>query len=138
MGIFVSYDDKDLQKDIQQEQQKITDPSILLEAIGEYMVGDIDERFRTETAPDGTPWQPNSPFTINEKRRQGKILKILQRTGFMRSSAFYQINGNTLRVGLSDPKSVKHQLGIGVPKREIVGISKTQQLEISALIDNVF
>lgn len=138
MGTFVRYNDEDLTSLIEENKNK-GNFTPLLKAIGEYMLGDIDERFRTETDPDGNPWLPNSPYTIAKKRREGKILKILQRTGFMRSSAFYQVDGgDTLRVGLTDPKSAKHQFGVDVPKREIVKISKTQQQEIQGIVEDYF
>ena len=42
----------------------------------------------------------------------------------MRSTVNYSANGDRTVIGLTDAKSAKHQLGQGVPKREILGINE--------------
>ncbi len=62
-----------------------------LKEIGEYMLLATDERFITETAPDGTKWTPNTPYTIAQKKALGRIQKVLQSTGIARATITYQI-----------------------------------------------
>lgn len=58
-------------------------PAPILLAIGEHVTGRIKYRFRTATAPDGTPWKSNAQSTIENyvyakggfSKQTGKILK---------------------------------------------------------------
>lgn len=108
---------------LQRLSEKVSDPTSALRDLCEYQLGVIDEGFRNEVDPDGVPWVPNTPYTIAEKQRLGRINKILQSTGTMRSGYNYRIEGSTGIVGNRDPKVVKHQLGLeGLPVRKTMGI----------------
>lgn len=121
--VSINFEDSRVTDVIAQLQSRVADLTQPHQEIGEYLVGKTDEHFRTETDPYGVPWLPNSPKTIAAKQAEGKILKILQRTGHMRSTVNYKATSNQVVLGISDRKARKHQLGIGVPKREILGIS---------------
>ena len=45
-------------------QQSIGNTDPALKQIGEYLVGSTKERFRTTTAPDGSPWEANKASTL--------------------------------------------------------------------------
>ncbi|PHJ75126.1 hypothetical protein VF10_00210 [Nostoc linckia z13] len=107
-----------------------------LQEIGEYMLYSTDQHFVTETDPQGIPWKPLTPFTLREKRAKGRILKILQSTGLMRSRINYQVSDNQCVVGVNDEKAKKHQLGIGVDKREFLGVSTDDKQEIVSILDD--
>lgn len=111
-------------------ESKIDNPAPFLRDVGEYMLGSLDIGYQTQTDPSGKPWKPNSPFTIAEKKRRGFINSILQATGAMRSRYNYQVSGSQLVVSNSDQKAPKHQLGIGVPVREHLGIRKEDPANI--------
>jgi phage virion morphogenesis protein len=100
------------------------------------MLYSTDQHFVTETDPHGKRWQPLSPVTLQEKRAKGLILKILQSTGLMRSRVNYQVSGNQCIVGVNDEKAKKHQLGIGVPKREFIGVNADDRQEIISILDD--
>lgn len=99
------------------------------------MLLSVDKRFEQERGVDGLPWKPNTPYTIAQKRAQGRILKVLQNTGIMRSRTTYKATKDRLVVGNSDEKSRKHNLGIGVPKREFLGFSEQDIEEAIIIID---
>lgn len=90
--------------------------------IGELAYADVMENFETETDPYGVPWRENSPWVLREKRRLGRIMKVLQSTGVMKSRTNYQATRSGVTIGNYDQKAYKHQLGIGVPQREIIGV----------------
>lgn len=61
-------------------------------AIGESLVESTKKRFDTSTAPDGTPWAPNSAATL--KRKRGT--KPLIGEGTLRDEIAYAENGDDL------------------------------------------
>jgi phage gpG-like protein len=65
--------------------------SQVMSQIGEYVVGDTKARFKTETGPDGQRWKALRPATLAAKKRKRKILKILQRDGYLRNSISYRV-----------------------------------------------
>jgi phage gpG-like protein len=77
-------------------EESILDPASnyrsTLQEMGEYLLLSTDQRWEAEEAPDGTPWAKNAPWVIERKKRLGKIQKILQETGRLRSSIAYRID----------------------------------------------
>lgn len=92
---FLGYNASDAKnmKDIIEDELKRPNGNLdnALRSIGEYMMLTIDQNFQTETDPDGRKWKPNSAFTIAEKKRQSRIMKVLQSTGLMRSRTKYKL-----------------------------------------------
>ena len=133
--ISVNLDTQKVLRTLDEIGTKAKNKKALLSAIGEYMLGSIDSGFETETDPSGNPWQPLAPQTLERKIAEGRILKILQRTGLMRSRINYRVEGNRLIIGSSDGILARHQLGDGVPKREVLGIRQGdgEQIERIAL-----
>lgn len=120
----INYDDREIQAVISRLIARSKDVSVPSYSVGEYMIAQVDERFATETDPNRVPWQPLSARTLAQKRAEGKILKILQRTGLMRSTVNYRVTPKGVAVGLSSAIAVKHQRGTGVPRREILGLNR--------------
>lgn len=131
----IKYSDKQVSDRLSQILVKTGNLKPVLQEIGEYMLYSTDQHFVTETDPQGIAWKPLTPYTLRKKRAEGRILKILQSTGLMRSRVNYQITGNQCVVGVNDEKAKKHQLGIGVPKREFLGVSDNDKQEILAIAD---
>ena len=130
------FEDKEIQNKFAQLQGLVNDLTPVMEEIGEYMILATDMRFEKEIDPSGKRWRRLSPFTLEMKRAEGKILKILQRTGLMRSRVNYQADSEKVVVGVNDLKAAKHQLGRGVPKREFLGVSEEDREEIINIIED--
>lgn len=130
------FEDKELQETLKRLQEVVDDLEPTMQQIGEYLLIATDARFEKEISPDGRKWQPLSRMAIEEKKATGKILKILQRTGLMRSRIAYQTTKDSVTLGVNDEKAAKHQLGIGVPKREFIGISEQDRQEILLIIED--
>jgi phage virion morphogenesis protein len=132
----ITYSDKQVSDRFSRLLAKTSNLRPALQDIGEYMLYSTDQHFVTETDPQGVPWKPLAPFTLREKQAKGRILKILQSTGLMRSRVNYQVSDNQCIVGVNDEKAKKHQLGIGVDKREFLGVGTDDKEEITAILDD--
>jgi phage virion morphogenesis protein len=130
----LAYDDQKVTALLKKVKDKVGDPEPAFREIGEYMLLSTDENFEKETDPYGVPWIPNSPYTLARKRAAGRIEKVLQNTGIMRASVTYQASRDRVIIGTNDKKAAKHQLGIGVPQRQFLGIGKEDKAEIIKIL----
>lgn len=78
--------------------------------LGEYLQRATQGRFRTQTAPDGTPWAPLQPdYARRKKYAKGKILTL---RGYLRRGIHHQVTGpSEVEVGSSDKYAAIHQFG---------------------------
>ena len=127
MKLELEFNDDRLRRLSQEYIERVGDLTPVHRAVGEFALGQIDDRFRTETDPNRQPWIPNSPVTIARKQAEGRILKVLQSTGFMRSRAYYSATKERCEVGINDRKAIKHQKGRGVPVRKILGFNQSDR-----------
>lgn len=116
------------------------------------------ERFRRQVDPDGKPWTPLSPITVESKRRKqragealrGSASRVLVQTGALRGAIAilkginpggFGINtGAGGRIGIADPDiasyGAKHQTGLGrrLPRRRFLGVSKADIVAVDSLL----
>jgi phage virion morphogenesis protein len=103
--------------------------------IGEYMLRQTDNRFRNEEAPDGTPWAPLATATLERKARRGKIRKILQEEGNLRTTLSYRASAQEVELGSIQPYSTYHQFGTSrMVARPFLGVSDEDREEIEAIV----
>lgn len=114
---------------------RIKNPTPFLRQANELILLQIDRGFEQQRSPSGESWKPNTPYTLAQKRARSQILKVLQATGRGRAEVHGQVVGNKLYVGTRLDYMRKHQLGIGVTKREYIGISKETADELIILVD---
>ncbi len=122
-------------------------PEPALKDIGEYMQVAVDDRFAAQTAPDGTPWAPNSPKTLARKRNP----RILHDSTRLRGSINYQVQGAELRQGTNLIYAATQHFGAAqgafgrtsrggpipwgdIPARPILGFSGDDQAEMLRLL----
>lgn len=115
---------------------KLRNPRPLLNAWKEIIALEVDRGFELEQSPDGVKWKPNTAFTESQKRAERKIMKVLQATGRGRDSIHGEVVGDRLIIGTNVGYMKRHQLGIGVPKREFLGISKQALKDCLAEVDD--
>lgn len=132
----VKYTDREVRDGLIRLQQKVGDLTPAMQEVGEYCILATDQRFIQERDVQGRPWIPLSPVTIARKRAEGRITKILQSTGLMRSRTAYTATSDRCIIHNNDKKSARHQLGRGVPKREFLGVSAEDKTEIVAILDD--
>jgi phage virion morphogenesis protein len=133
--VGIQYSSGEVNSRLNELQRKVSDLTPVMKNIGEYMLLSTDTRFRTETDPYGNGWQPNSPRTIARKRAEGRLIRVLQSTGRLRSSISYKADRTSVVIGTNVSYAAKHQLGQGVPKREFLGINEKDNQEILTLLN---
>jgi phage virion morphogenesis protein len=79
--------------------------------VGEYLLLETDDRFRSQTAPDGAQWKPISRSWRQYKVKHGHITKILQMRGRLRKSIVYKASADQVSVGTNVVYANIHQFG---------------------------
>lgn len=123
----------ELQGRLQRLLDGLEKPAVLLDRIGTRMVGNVQQRFDTKRAPDGTPWLPLSPTTKaiygsawfkkrNPAFANGIPGSLLERTRFLRDSLTHNVGSNYVEWGFSDPKAAHHEYGTrrNLPRRQML------------------
>ena len=87
----------------------------LMPRLGEYLQASTQKRFKTQTAPDGTAWQPLQPrYARRKKYAKDKILTL---RGYLRSGIHYQVTGDAeVQVGSNSKYAAIHQFGGAIEK----------------------
>ena len=82
----------------------------LMPRIGEYLLKSTQGRFKTQKAPDGTPWEKLDPaYARRKKYNKDKVLTL---RGYLRSNIRYQVTGPAeVEVGSNSEYAAIHQLG---------------------------
>lgn len=115
-----------LERQSQPETGTLAGRDTLAARIGERLVESTRQRFKTQTAPDGTPWTPLKPATIRRKVKNPD--KILTLQGYLGGNAggggqgprWQPIDDNTVEVGVNAKYGAIHQFGgeIQMPVRQ--------------------
>ena len=85
----------------------------LMPRLGEYLQASTEKRFKTQTAPDGSAWQPLQPrYARRKKYAKDKILTL---RGYLRGGIHYQVTGPAeVEVGSNTKYAAVHQLGASI------------------------
>lgn len=125
--VSITYSDQALRQQLQRIERQTRDLTPLMQRFGEALLLSTDERWEQEIAPTGVPWKPNTPYTIAQKRSQGRILKILQSTGRLRGSIAYRAERDRVVVGTNVSYAAKNQA-----TRPFLGISESDRVNLQA------
>jgi len=90
MAKFIDVSNKAVAAMLNQMQNKVGDLSPVLLAIGDDIIERTKQRFASATAPDGTPWVPNTEATL--------IDYIQQRGGFSGKTGKITAKGQALAI----------------------------------------
>jgi phage virion morphogenesis protein len=148
--ISVDFDAKTATASLRRLLGSIENPAPLLEEIGEAVVlRSTRERFKTQTAPDGTAWAALQPWYKREKPKNKN--RILTLDGSLRGLLVSQVIGNkSVEVGSNRIYSAVHQFGatikpksgkllafrghvaksVTIPARPYLGLSDADQNEL--------
>lgn len=84
-------------------------PRALLQDIGESLLHSTQDRFTSQTDPDGNAWAPLSPrYQRRKKKHADKILTLNQ---FLRNTLRTQLGDNEVLVGSGLKYAARHQFG---------------------------
>lgn len=125
---FTIANERELKARLDEVVRRIERPRELLDRIGALMERNIQFRFDTKTAPDGSAWLPLAPSTIaayNAKWDGNIPGSLLQRTRHMRDSLGYIMGiGDPawVEIGFGDPIAAYHETGTrrGLPRRQLL------------------
>jgi len=120
------------------------DTRSLMAQLGEYLQSSTQDRFKTQTAPDGSAWQVLFPHTL--KRKKHNPQKVLTERDFLRKNIRYQVLGSTtVQVRSNSVYAAMHQFGgttsansmmpnKPIPARTFLGLSHADRQEIQDII----
>lgn len=115
-------------------------------AIGEELLLSTDERFDSETAPDGRPWVPlNAEYAAWKRKFHGHD-RILKLRGHLRDTLRYQATDVSVAIGSNRIYSAIHQFGgqtgrehkTTIPARPYLGVSDDDVAAILEIIEDAF
>lgn len=93
-----------------------------------WLLGETERQFATETDPDGQPWAALAPSTLRQKRALGYPDDILTRTGDMRRSVRIVLAGRYEVAIAVDFPAQFHQSGTAkMPQRRILGLNERRR-----------
>lgn len=126
-------------------KERLDNNQPLLQDIGEALVQDIRLNFIRESEPDGTPWKPLDPGTLNEKLSLGFPADILRRTGALFKAIDFMLEGDNKVVAgpaIERDDLLIHNFGgktgplrpNTIPSRRYVGIGDRAMETIRSLI----
>lgn len=100
-------------------------PAELMGAIGARMEANVNLRFTTKRAPDGTAWLPLAASTreLYEDLYKGAVPgSLLERTRRMRNSLAHLAGDTMVEWGFSVPYAIYHETGTrrGLPRRQLL------------------
>lgn len=121
--IDIEIDDKRVRGSIGKLLDALANPHPALDEIGSRLVASTLERFRSETAPDGTPWQQSLRALV-----QGG--QTLQDTGRLRDSIQHVVRGDGVDIGSNLVYAAIHQFGGKAGKGHAVTLSARPYLGI--------
>jgi phage virion morphogenesis protein len=117
----LSIQEGDLHRFLRKLNRKLENKVEINKRIGETLVTLTEDRFRTQTDPEGHPWQDLRASTWRRKRRSGGILKILQEQGTLRDKIAYEADGQSVSIGSNLPYAAIHPFGGTIRQRARTG-----------------
>lgn len=122
--IEIRADDAELRRGLQRLEAKLGDLTPFFRDIGEALLNSTRERFRSQSAPDGTPWAALSPDYRAHKKKNAAL--ILTLNGYLRGTLNYKAEKDRLRLGTPLIYGATHQFGRpeqNIPARPFLGLS---------------
>jgi len=107
--IDIDINDAEIQAALNQLAAKLGDLTPFFKDVGETLLNSTRERFRTQTAPDGTAWAALSP--AYRARKPSHKDKPLTLSGVLRGTLTKQVDKDSLRIGTPLTYGATHQFG---------------------------
>lgn len=110
--ITIEINDAEISAALGRVSQILSDATGMMNEIGDYLVEKTENRFKSQTAPDGTAWAPRAPSTLNRYKKAGiKFGGILHVSGQLGQSIFHEHNSTSVRIGTPEKYAGIQQLG---------------------------
>ena len=141
--ITITIDDADLDRELRRMMERVSDFTAFHQDVGEHMLNSLDERFQTETSPEGAKWQALAPATVSTRLRKfgNAPLTILRQSGRLAGSFSYTADTTQMEMGTSLVYAAIHhfggQTGRGhastIPARPYLGMSPRDEVAITEM-----
>ncbi|UZX15034.1 phage virion morphogenesis protein [Thermus sp. PS18] len=156
MGVRLKGDWQDLHRHLHRLSGGV--PEAVKRAVAEGIHARTQRRFEESRGPDGRPWPPLSPATLEKEvrprdrlkrggisaaaQRRVALRKPLVRTGRLKASIGWKVSGNAIAVGTNLVYAAIHQFGgkagrgrkVRVPARPFLGLTEEDRKEAEALL----
>jgi len=146
LSYTVTIEDRDLVMQLESLISKMDDPAPFHRLVGEHMLTSVDERFETETAPDGSSWQGHAEATKRSrlKRNGNAPLTILRESGRLAGSFNYEATSQHTKIGTPVIYAAIHHFGgaagrnhaVTIPPRPILGLSTNDEAAIVEIAED--
>lgn len=143
-AVTLEINDYDLLAALTQLARHVDHLEPALTEIGDTVKASIQLNFREQHDPDGEPWQPLSPATLEQRRKKGTGAQMLRDTGLLNRSITYNADDTAVEIGsdkiyanmmhFGGKKSDYIWLWGDIPARPFVGVSEADRAEILALL----
>ena len=149
------FNDKPIVGKLQAADKLLDDMTPVYRDMGEYLIEVHRERFRLGVDPDGNPWAPKSPVTIERYRRQGDGDRLNPLIGPSRrlsteismfaNQAGVEVGSSLEYSGVMQEGAAKGEFGAdsrgrpipwgNIPARVWLGLSEANNLGIIDIVD---
>ena len=106
-------------KALKEMASKLERPEAVLKALGDPLLSNTQDRFASQTSPDGAAWAALAPLTVLIRGSAGPILS---RSGQLKGSLSWEVSGNTLRLGPNTVYAAIQQFGGTVTAKNPSGL----------------
>ena len=132
----------------------LSDLTPAMQDVGEFLLASTEERYDAGVSPDGTPFAPKSPATIERYRRGPDPVDIrpLFKSGTMRRTLHYEADATGVEVGSNAIQAAVMQFGAekgafgsteggtplpfgDIPVRPFIGLSDQDGTGIVAIVE---
>lgn len=114
--------------------------------VGEHLLNSVEDRFDTQTDPDGNAWKPLAPATVASRlRRYGNAeLTILRASGRLAGSFSYAATRQQVAVGTPVVyAAIQHHGGqagrnrsVTIPARPVLGLTSNDRTAIAEMAED--
>lgn len=132
----IEIDDARMLRELNKTLSKLGNLKPFYVNVGEAALNWVQDRFDTETAPDGSSWQDLAPSTV--AGRPNGAMTILRVTGQFAGSFNSDANGHQVKIGTAAVQGAIQHFGgkagrnhaVTIPARPILGIPTGGEREI--------
>jgi len=116
--ITIELKDADVTSALARAAAMLTDLTPLMSGVANLLLDQTEQRFKDQKAPDGTPWAPRSPTTLNAYERRAKTADgvkswggVLRYSGQLNDNLFSSHGPDFAMVSSPEPYAAAMQFG---------------------------
>lgn len=115
-NLTITLDDAQVLAALQRLARSLANPTPAMQQIGELLLASTKDRFKTSTAPDGTPWAANSALTLS--RYLNKTIGNRKKDGTLSKQGQTRLAGKKPLIGES--KTLSTQFAVRAQRDQVM------------------